>query len=137
MAFYLWSFVLVCAVLLTVASPLYQVQGNDCDFYLGNWVVDDSYYPLYDPSINCSFISQGFDCLRNGRPDQEYLKYRWKPSGCDLPRQYTQFSLFFFFLVLDFIFCSYINHSSQIWLWAIKNVTWLIGFSIYFPYIEC
>lgn len=86
MAFYLWLCVLVCAVLLTVASPLYQVQGNDCDFFLGNWVVDDSYYPLYDPSINCPFISQGFDCLRNGRPDQEYLKYRWKPSGCDLPR---------------------------------------------------
>ncbi|XP_028181342.1 protein trichome birefringence-like 42 [Glycine soja] len=77
---------LAFAVLWLVASPLYHVQGNGCDFSLGNWVVDDSYYPLYDASRDCPFIGQGFNCLRNGRTDQEYLKYRWKPSGCDLPR---------------------------------------------------
>jgi hypothetical protein len=65
-------------------KQLNQAQG--CDFSQGQWVVDDSYYPLYDASSDCPFIVQGFDCLRNGRTDQDYLKYRWKPSACDLPR---------------------------------------------------
>ncbi|XP_027356792.1 protein trichome birefringence-like 42 [Abrus precatorius] len=88
MAIYIWLCFLAqaFAVLWAVASPLYHIQGNDCDFSQGSWVVDDPYYPLYDASRDCPFIGQGFDCLRNGRPDQEYLKYRWKPSGCDLPR---------------------------------------------------
>ncbi|BAT89452.1 hypothetical protein VIGAN_06040700 [Vigna angularis var. angularis] len=86
MAFYFRLCALVFAVLLSVASPLYLVQANACDFSLGNWVVDDSHYPLYDASRDCPFIVRGFNCLRNGRPDQDYLKYRWKPSGCDLPR---------------------------------------------------
>ncbi|KAL2326832.1 hypothetical protein Fmac_020259 [Flemingia macrophylla] len=86
MAFFSWLCVLGFTVLWSVASPLFHVQGNGCDFSLGNWVVDDSYYPLYDASRDCPFIGQGFNCLKNGRPDLEYLKYRWKPSSCDLPR---------------------------------------------------
>lgn len=83
------------AVLWAVTAPLYQVQANacqsnqaeqGCDFSVGSWVVDDSHYPLYDASTHCPFIGQGFNCLRNGRPDQQFLKYRWKPSACDLPR---------------------------------------------------
>ncbi|XP_045807462.1 protein trichome birefringence-like 42 [Trifolium pratense] len=66
------------------AKQLNQAEG--CDFSQGQWVVDESYYPLYDASSDCPFIVQGFDCLINGRPDQDYLKYRWKPSACDLPR---------------------------------------------------
>lgn len=106
MAFFFWVHLLPQAfsiVLWAVAPPLllYQVKGSNafffhrnqllnqqkvCDFSQGRWVVDDPYYPLYDASSDCPFIVQGFDCLRNGRPDQEYLKYRWKPSACDLPR---------------------------------------------------
>ncbi|XP_020215053.1 protein trichome birefringence-like 42 [Cajanus cajan] len=86
MAFYSWFCVLSLTVLWSLASPLYHVQGHGCDFSLGKWVIDDSYYPLYDASRDCPFIGQGFDCLKNGRPDLEYLKYRWKPSSCDLPR---------------------------------------------------
>ena len=55
-----------------------------CDLYNGSWVRDES-YPLYLPN-SCPFIDGGFNCQENGRPDQDYLKWRWEPSECDIPR---------------------------------------------------
>ncbi|KAI4333475.1 hypothetical protein L6164_018282 [Bauhinia variegata] len=96
MAFWLGSLAKIIFLLCVVQPLLCMVHGilyrenlisqtGQCDFSQGNWVIDES-YPLYDASSQCSFIGQGFDCLENGRTDKEYLKYRWKPSGCDLPR---------------------------------------------------
>ncbi|XP_054803164.1 protein trichome birefringence-like isoform X2 [Prosopis cineraria] len=55
-----------------------------CDLFDGEWIKDDS-YPLYKPG-SCSLIDEQFDCIQNGRPDKDYLKYKWKPKGCSLPR---------------------------------------------------
>jgi len=80
---------LVSAFLLWTLPPSLQ---QPCDYSQGNWVIDDDddsttfSYPLYDASRDCPFIGQGFDCLGNGRADKDYIKYRWKPSSCNLPR---------------------------------------------------
>ncbi|KAK4489688.1 hypothetical protein RD792_000321 [Penstemon davidsonii] len=67
-------------------------QGNDdlvkslmnCDLFDGNWVRDE-FYPLYKPG-SCSLIDEQFNCFLNGRPDNGYHKFKWKPKGCTLPR---------------------------------------------------
>ncbi|GLT38041.1 hypothetical protein SLA2020_123120 [Shorea laevis] len=72
------TYLLLCLSLLAEAL----VQGQQCNFFEGSWVIDDA-YPLY---TNCSFISDEFNCQKYGRPDKKYLKYRWKPTACELPR---------------------------------------------------
>lgn len=61
-----------------------SLQWQSCDFYQGTWVRDEG-YPLYRPG-SCPYVDEAFDCQSNGRPDSEYLKWRWKPDGCNLPR---------------------------------------------------
>ncbi|KAF3779115.1 trichome birefringence-like 43 protein [Nymphaea thermarum] len=64
-------------------SPLPR-NASACDVFVGSWVVDRD-YPLY-PSSDCPYIDPEFNCQLFGRPDSQYLKYRWQPSNCDLPR---------------------------------------------------
>ncbi|KAK9674210.1 hypothetical protein RND81_12G218500 [Saponaria officinalis] len=59
-------------------------QLDNCDIFNGSWEYNDNYTPYYNTS-SCPFISVEFDCQKNGRPDQLYLKYRWKPTNCVLP----------------------------------------------------
>lgn len=61
-----------------------ELIGSSCNIYRGNWVYDAS-YPLYDYS-RCPFIDAEFNCLQYKRPDKLYLKYRWQPFSCSLPR---------------------------------------------------
>ncbi|KAL9240174.1 hypothetical protein vseg_014422 [Gypsophila vaccaria] len=55
-----------------------------CDLYDGKWVKDGS-YPLYKPG-SCKSIDPQFNCVGNGRLDLDYLKLKWKPNACSLPR---------------------------------------------------
>ncbi|KAL3698467.1 hypothetical protein R1sor_012543 [Riccia sorocarpa] len=61
-----------------------KAGDGKCDYSVGKWVYDES-YPLYKPNT-CPFVDGGFRCVENGRPSDEFQKYRWQPSGCDLPR---------------------------------------------------
>lgn len=61
---------------------------RSCDFTAGKWVFDQS-YPLYDPA-RCPYLSTAVSCSKNGRPDSDYQKWKWKPDGCTIPR-YFQF----------------------------------------------
>lgn len=73
-----------------------ELASGRCNWFRGNWVYDAK-YPLYDP-YKCPFIDPQFNCKKYGRPDNAYLKYRWQPSSCSLPR-----SFFFFFFLHSFI----------------------------------
>ncbi|KAI5018659.1 hypothetical protein ZWY2020_043547 [Hordeum vulgare] len=86
---------LSCALYLYVFRYLGRGQavagfvGEDlgdgaCDVFDGNWVPDAT-YPLYNSS-DCPFAEKGFNCLANGREDTGYLKWRWRPRRCDVPR---------------------------------------------------
>ncbi|KAK9269309.1 hypothetical protein L1049_001080 [Liquidambar formosana] len=83
MGFWVYSSVSLVACVLVIGF-LQQANASECDFFQGNWVNDES-YPIYDPAT-CPFIQREFNCLKNGRPDLMYLKYRWQPHGCDLAR---------------------------------------------------
>ncbi|KAL3501226.1 hypothetical protein ACH5RR_035675 [Cinchona calisaya] len=55
-----------------------------CDYSNGKWV-RDKLGPLYN-GTKCDTIKDGQNCMKHGRPDKDYLYWRWKPKGCTLPR---------------------------------------------------
>ncbi|ESQ32662.1 hypothetical protein EUTSA_v10005387mg [Eutrema salsugineum] len=55
-----------------------------CDLFKGHWVPDKR-GSLYTNS-SCSTIPDSKNCIKQGRPDRDFLSWRWKPDGCDLPR---------------------------------------------------
>ncbi|KAI3918971.1 hypothetical protein MKW98_017419, partial [Papaver atlanticum] len=59
---------------------------KSCDIFNGRWVLDDSKQnpAAYEPG-SCPFLDDAFNCFKNGRPDSDYLKLRWKPHGCQIP----------------------------------------------------
>ncbi|XP_057443620.1 xyloglucan O-acetyltransferase 2-like isoform X2 [Lotus japonicus] len=71
-------------------SPPLSYSENDkgykrqCDYFNGKWV-PDSRGPLYN-GTTCGTIQKSLNCITNGRPDSEYLYWRWKPRRCNLPR---------------------------------------------------
>lgn len=69
-----------------------EANAENCNFFQGSWVFDIS-YPMYNSAI-CPFIEKEFNCLKNGRPDHMYLKYRWQPHGCKL-EEYVSLAIFF------------------------------------------
>ncbi|PON57549.1 Trichome birefringence-like 45/PMR [Parasponia andersonii] len=65
-------------------QPMFQTNQTTCALFAGTWVQDDT-YPLYQYS-ECPVIDAEFNCQMYGRPDTDYLKYRWRPLNCELPR---------------------------------------------------
>ncbi|KAJ8450379.1 hypothetical protein Cgig2_004836 [Carnegiea gigantea] len=66
----------------SVPSP--NASTDECNLFDGKWIPDEG-CPLYNAS-QCPYAESGFNCLANGRNDIGYLKWRWKPKDCDLPR---------------------------------------------------
>jgi hypothetical protein len=68
------------AALRTVVSV-----PETCDLYRGSWVYDEVNAPVYKEG-ECEFLTEQVTCMRNGRRDDSYQKWRWQPTDCDLPR---------------------------------------------------
>jgi len=68
---------------LYYGGSLESPENLSCNIFSGNWVAYSG-GPYYD-NKNCPFIAYKQNCFMHGRPDRDFLKWRWKPDECDLP----------------------------------------------------
>lgn len=54
-----------------------------CDIFNGEWVPNPD-APYYT-NTSCWAIHEHQNCMKYGRPDSDFMKWKWKPYGCDLP----------------------------------------------------
>ncbi|KAI7728850.1 hypothetical protein M8C21_023829 [Ambrosia artemisiifolia] len=66
-----------------LSSDVKNGSFEECDIFNGRWVRDDT-KPLYRVG-SCPYIDRDFDCHLNKRPDDEYVKWKWQPFGCEIP----------------------------------------------------
>ncbi|KAF6155620.1 hypothetical protein GIB67_034715 [Kingdonia uniflora] len=84
-AFHGYGMVTATATTTTTVATTTPIRSiPTCDVFNGSWIKDDS-YPLYNGSL-CPFTERGFNCIGNGRKDTDYLKWRWKPNNCNIPK---------------------------------------------------
>lgn len=57
---------------------------HECNVFRGDWILGSD-EPYYTNGTNCE-IDQRQNCMKFGRPDTEFMKWRWKPNECELPR---------------------------------------------------
>ena len=58
--------------------------GKKCNIFRGKWLQHHNIAPYYT-NATCREIFDQQNCMKFGRPDTEFLKWRWKPNECELP----------------------------------------------------
>ncbi|CAH8313275.1 unnamed protein product [Eruca vesicaria subsp. sativa] len=58
-------------------------KAKKCDLFTGEWV--PNHEAPYYTNTTCWAIHEHQNCMKYGRPDLGFLKWRWKPKQCDLP----------------------------------------------------
>ncbi|XAR51570.1 hypothetical protein NMG60_11006234 [Bertholletia excelsa] len=67
------------------SSPeIYSTIDYQCDLFSGRWVPYTE-GPYYTNETKC-VIDDRQNCMKFGRPDTGFMKWRWKPDECELPR---------------------------------------------------
>lgn len=59
-------------------------DSERCDLSKGEWVPDPK-APYYT-NESCWAIHENQNCMKYGRPDAGFLRWRWRPDGCELPK---------------------------------------------------
>ncbi|CAI9109978.1 OLC1v1009927C1 [Oldenlandia corymbosa var. corymbosa] len=67
-----------------VSDSAGPMSGAQCDLFAGEWIPSPE-GPYFTNASKCE-IDDRQNCMKFGRPDTEFLKWRWKPHGCELPR---------------------------------------------------
>ncbi|KAL1222591.1 Protein trichome birefringence-like 24 [Cardamine amara subsp. amara] len=62
-----------------------DIEVEKCDLFSGKWI-PDSLGPIYTNNSCGPFIDGHQNCITNGRPDSDFLYWKWKPHDCLLPR---------------------------------------------------
>ncbi|XP_008783107.3 protein trichome birefringence-like 19 [Phoenix dactylifera] len=57
--------------------------AKSCDIFKGEWVPNPK-APYYT-NATCWAIHDHQNCMKYGRPDTDFMKWRWKPNDCELP----------------------------------------------------
>ena len=68
---------------LNQSASLPSTSVKKCDIFTGEWVPNPK-APYYT-NKTCWAIHEHQNCMKYGRPDSEFMKWRWKPNGCELP----------------------------------------------------
>ncbi|XP_044506207.1 protein trichome birefringence-like 19 [Mangifera indica] len=58
-------------------------EGRKCNMFRGKWI--PSHQDPYYSNETCHEMHDQQNCMKFGRPDREFLKWRWKPDNCELP----------------------------------------------------
>ncbi|XP_061337884.1 protein trichome birefringence-like 23 [Gastrolobium bilobum] len=61
-----------------------QTDTEKCDYFNGDWV-PNPFGPVYT-NESCNLIEAHQNCLKNGRPDTDFLYWKWVPRDCELPQ---------------------------------------------------
>lgn len=64
-------------------GPNSNDPGTTCDLFSGEWVPNPG-GPYYT-NTTCQTIQEHQNCMKFGRPDTEFMKWRWRPDDCELP----------------------------------------------------
>ncbi|KAG2245232.1 hypothetical protein Bca52824_092943 [Brassica carinata] len=62
-----------------------DIEIEKCNLFAGKWIPDSS-GPTYTNSSCGNLIDGHQNCITNGRPDLDFLYWKWKPHDCLLPR---------------------------------------------------
>ncbi|KAL2976921.1 hypothetical protein AAZX31_13G035200 [Glycine max] len=68
---------------VSVSSLDNNTEVKQCNIFSGRWMHNPA-APYYS-NETCHWIIDQQNCLKFGRPDREYLHWRWKPDECELP----------------------------------------------------
>lgn len=74
---------------ITSASPSTNysaktgIRQQTCNIFVGKWIPYPK-GPYYTNESNC-VIDDRQNCMKYGRPDSDFIHWRWKPNDCELP----------------------------------------------------